>query len=165
MRTAFQPQQQAKWAQGAQEECGKGHQTESAEANLFSIPVILPGASEVPTRSALPLRLLPTRRMKVSPARRMKVSMAAISLLLILITCALGRKAEFSSRGPYHPAECCVSYIAQAIPRHRITDYYETSSQCSRPGIVFMTKKGHSVCANPSDDWVQDYIKDLEGNE
>uniref|UniRef100_A0A7N5K2R4 C-C motif chemokine 14-like n=1 Tax=Ailuropoda melanoleuca TaxID=9646 RepID=A0A7N5K2R4_AILME len=100
------------------------------------------------------------------PARRMKVSMAAISILLILlITCALGRKAEFSSRGPYHPAECCVSYIAQAIPRHRITDYYETSSQCSRPGIVFITKKGHSVCANPGDEWVQDYIKDLEGKE
>uniref|UniRef100_A0A8C9KEZ6 C-C motif chemokine n=1 Tax=Panthera tigris altaica TaxID=74533 RepID=A0A8C9KEZ6_PANTA len=67
-----------------------------------------------------------------------------------------------SSGGPYHPAECCFNYIAQAIARHRIMGYYETSSQCSRPGVVFITKKGHSICANPSDVWVQDYIKDLE---
>ncbi|XP_003996645.2 C-C motif chemokine 14 [Panthera pardus] len=93
----------------------------------------------------------------------MKVSMAAISLfLLLLITGALVSTAKSSSRGPYHPAECCFNYIAQAIARHRITGYYETSSQCSRPGVVFITKKGHSICANPSDVWVQDYIKDLE---
>uniref|UniRef100_A0A667HL40 C-C motif chemokine n=1 Tax=Lynx canadensis TaxID=61383 RepID=A0A667HL40_LYNCA len=90
----------------------------------------------------------------------MKVSMAAISLFLLLITGA-GSTAKSSSRGPYHPAECCFNYIAQAIARHRITGYYETSSQCSRPGVVFITKR-HSICANPSDVWVQDYIKDLE---
>ncbi|KAF0871302.1 C-C motif chemokine 14-like [Hyaena hyaena] len=93
----------------------------------------------------------------------MKVSMAAIFLfLLFLITGVLVSTAESSSRGPYHPAECCFSYIVQAIPRHRITDYYETSSQCSKPGVIFITKKGHFICANPSDTWVQDYIKDLE---
>ncbi|XP_022365482.1 C-C motif chemokine 14 [Enhydra lutris kenyoni] len=130
---------------------------------IISQHLLSPEASKVPTRSALPLQQLPNKRIKVSTARRMKVSMAATSLFLILlITCALGRKPEQSSRGPYHPAECCVSYIAQAITRHRITDYYETSSQCSKPGVVFITKKGHSVCANPRDDWVQNYIKDLE---
>ncbi|XP_032176203.1 C-C motif chemokine 14 [Mustela erminea] len=130
---------------------------------IISQHLLSPEASKVPTRSALPLQQLPDKRIKVSPARRMKVSMAAISLFLILlVTCALGRKPEQSSRGPYHPAECCVSYIAQAIPRHRIADYYETSSQCSKPGVVFITKKGHSICANPRHNWVQDYIKDLE---
>ncbi|XP_025707223.1 C-C motif chemokine 14-like [Callorhinus ursinus] len=133
---------------------------------IISQQLLSPGSSEVATRAALLLQQLPTKRIKFSPTRRMKVSMAATSLFVILLTtCTLGRKAEFSPRGPYHPAECCISYIAQAIPRHRITDYYDTSSQCSRPGVVFITKKGHSICANPSDDWVQDYIKDLGRNE
>ncbi|XP_028355420.1 C-C motif chemokine 14 [Physeter macrocephalus] len=93
----------------------------------------------------------------------MKVSMAAISLLLlVLITVALGSKIESYSGGPYHPTECCFSYMIRAVRRQRISSYYETSSQCSKPGIVFITKKGHYICANPSDDWVQAYIKELE---
>ncbi|XP_008562177.1 PREDICTED: C-C motif chemokine 14 [Galeopterus variegatus] len=98
---------------------------------------------------------------------RMKVSVAAISsllLLLIITTVALGAEAGSSSRGPYHPTACCFSYITHALPRRWITDYYETSGQCSKPGVVFLTKKGHSICTNPSDKWVQDYIKDLEEN-
>ncbi|XP_006891111.1 PREDICTED: c-C motif chemokine 14-like [Elephantulus edwardii] len=80
----------------------------------------------------------------------------------LLVATALGSQAEFSSRGPYHPAECCLTYVPHAIPLDRILDYYETSSQCSKAGVVFITKKGRSICANPRDDWVQDYIKDLE---
>ncbi|XP_046533617.1 C-C motif chemokine 14 isoform X1 [Equus quagga] len=94
---------------------------------------------------------------------RMKLSVAAISfLLLLLLTVTLGAKTESSLRGPYHPAECCFTYVTRAIPRNRITRYYETSSQCSKPGVVFITKKDHSICADPRDDWVQDYIKELE---
>ncbi|KAM4845080.1 C-C motif chemokine 14-like [Thomomys bottae] len=95
----------------------------------------------------------------------MKALTTTISfLLLLLISSILGFKAESSSRGPYHPAECCFSYITHAIPRQRISSYYETSSECSKPGIVLITKKNHSICANPKDKWVQDLIKDLEEN-
>ncbi|XP_015978863.2 C-C motif chemokine 14-like [Rousettus aegyptiacus] len=93
----------------------------------------------------------------------MKVSVAAIfSLLLLITTIPLGSESKSSSRGPYHPTECCFIYITRTVLRERITNYYKTSSQCSKPGVVFITKKGHSICANPSDDWVQDYIKELE---
>ncbi|XP_007946100.1 C-C motif chemokine 14-like [Orycteropus afer afer] len=91
----------------------------------------------------------------------MKVLLVAVSLIIAF---ALRAEGESSSRGPYHPAECCFSYTNHAIPHLRITDYYETSSQCPKPGVVFITKKGHSICANPSDDWVQDSIRDLEEN-
>uniref|UniRef100_A0A8C0XLC2 C-C motif chemokine n=1 Tax=Castor canadensis TaxID=51338 RepID=A0A8C0XLC2_CASCN len=70
----------------------------------------------------------------------------------------------FSSGGPYHPSECCFTYITHAIPHHRISSFYETSGECPKPGVVFITKKGHSICASPQDEWVQDYIKDLEEN-
>ncbi|XP_037348683.1 C-C motif chemokine 14-like [Talpa occidentalis] len=92
----------------------------------------------------------------------MKISAASSSLLFLLITVTLGSKTEPSSRGPYHPAECCFNYIIHKVPRSRITDYYETSSQCSKPGIVFITRKSIPICADPREDWVQDYITDLE---
>ncbi|ELW61731.1 C-C motif chemokine 14 [Tupaia chinensis] len=96
----------------------------------------------------------------------MKVSVTAISLLLLLLLAVMApeAKANSSSQGPYHPAECCFTYVTRPVQRHRIAHYYETSSECSKPGIVFITKKGYSICANPKDDWVQDYIKDLEEN-
>ncbi|XP_057572144.1 C-C motif chemokine 14-like [Hippopotamus amphibius kiboko] len=98
----------------------------------------------------------------------MKVSMAAISLLLLLlplplvITVTLGSDTETYSGVPYHPSECCFNYATRVVPRQRILSYYETGSQCSKPGIIFITKKHRVICAKPSDDWVQDYIKELE---
>ncbi|XP_059990468.1 C-C motif chemokine 14-like [Lagenorhynchus albirostris] len=96
----------------------------------------------------------------------MRVCMAATSLplLLVLITVALGSKTESDSRGPYHPTECCYSYLTRPIRKHWISRYYETGGLCSKPGIVFITKNGRQLCANPSDDWVQDYIKGAGGD-
>ncbi|XP_006833686.1 PREDICTED: c-C motif chemokine 14 [Chrysochloris asiatica] len=65
---------------------------------------------------------------------------------------------------PYRPSECCFAFVTHPIPRVRISHYYETSSQCAMPGVIFTTKRNHSFCANPNDDWVQDYIKDLKKN-
>uniref|UniRef100_A0A8C9HIB1 C-C motif chemokine n=1 Tax=Piliocolobus tephrosceles TaxID=591936 RepID=A0A8C9HIB1_9PRIM len=91
----------------------------------------------------------------------MNVSLVAISFFL-LITIALGTKTESSSRECN--SECCLNYTTHKIPHQRIMDYYETNSQCSKPGIVFITKRGHSICTNPRDKWVQDYIKHMEEN-
>ncbi|XP_048222395.1 C-C motif chemokine 14-like isoform X1 [Perognathus longimembris pacificus] len=92
--------------------------------------------------------------------------MATISfLLLFLISTSLEFKAESSSsRGPYHPAECCFHYITHAIPHQRVTRYYETTSECSRPGVIFITKRNQPICANPENEWVQDLIKELGEN-
>uniref|UniRef100_A0A8B9X851 C-C motif chemokine n=1 Tax=Bos mutus grunniens TaxID=30521 RepID=A0A8B9X851_BOSMU len=62
------------------------------------------------------------------------------------------------------PTDCCFSFVSRQIPRKFVDDYYETSSQCSKPGIIFKTKRGRQVCADPSEDWVQEYIIDLELN-
>ncbi|XP_011807266.1 PREDICTED: C-C motif chemokine 14 isoform X1 [Colobus angolensis palliatus] len=66
--------------------------------------------------------------------------------------------------GTLPPSECCLTYTTHKIPHQRIMDYYETNSQCAKPGIVFITKRGHSICTNPRDKWVQDYIKHMEEN-
>ncbi|XP_074175517.1 C-C motif chemokine 14-like [Rhinolophus sinicus] len=93
----------------------------------------------------------------------MRFSVAA--LLLLTLTLTLTTTSASQSRGPYHPTKCCSKYVTNKIPRQRITDYYETSSQCFKPGVVFITIKGYSICANPSDAWVQDYIKELRSSE
>ncbi|XP_008846342.1 C-C motif chemokine 14 [Nannospalax galili] len=92
----------------------------------------------------------------------MKVSVATISFLLIAFT--IEAKATSSSGGPYHPSECCFTYVTHPVPHDRILDYYKTSSECPKPGIVLITKKGRSICAKPRDEWVQEYIKDLKEN-
>ncbi|MXQ84501.1 hypothetical protein E5288_WYG020935 [Bos mutus] len=88
----------------------------------------------------------------------MRVSLATLAFLLTLAVL----HSEANEGGPYHPAECCLTYVSRPVPRQRVSSYYETSSQCPKPGIVFITKKGHYICANPHDGWVQDYIKELE---
>uniref|UniRef100_A0A670JMK2 C-C motif chemokine n=1 Tax=Podarcis muralis TaxID=64176 RepID=A0A670JMK2_PODMU len=47
------------------------------------------------------------------------------------------------------PTSCCFTYTAKKIPRNYIADFYETNSRCSQPGVVFTTKKGREICANP----------------
>ncbi|XP_002748374.1 C-C motif chemokine 3-like 1 [Callithrix jacchus] len=92
----------------------------------------------------------------------MKVSAAALAILL----CAMALCSQVFSvpLGADTPTACCFRYSSQKIPQNFIADYFETSSQCSKPGVIFLTKRGRQVCADPSQEWVQKYISDLELN-
>ncbi|XP_014342903.1 C-C motif chemokine 3-like [Latimeria chalumnae] len=59
------------------------------------------------------------------------------------------------------PSTCCFSYQTQQIPMRAIRDFFYTSSTCSKPGLVFITRKGRQACVNPEDRWVKDYLKYL----
>ncbi|XP_041340835.1 C-C motif chemokine 4 homolog [Pyrgilauda ruficollis] len=90
----------------------------------------------------------------------MKVSAAGLALLLI--------SASFSQTfcGPagLDIPTCCVTYSRHKLPWKLIQRHYMTSSSCPRPAIVFVTKEGRQVCANPENTWVQSYLKILEQN-
>uniref|UniRef100_A0ABI7XQX0 C-C motif chemokine n=1 Tax=Felis catus TaxID=9685 RepID=A0ABI7XQX0_FELCA len=75
-----------------------------------------------------------------------------------------GSHLQASSVGSDPPTACCFSYALRKLPRNFVVDYFETSSLCSQPAVVFQTKRGRQVCANPSDSWVQEYMDDLELN-
>ncbi|XP_065503272.1 C-C motif chemokine 4 homolog isoform X1 [Caloenas nicobarica] len=90
----------------------------------------------------------------------MKVSVAALTLLIA----AFCYQTSSAPLGSDPPTSCCFSYTSRQLPRTFVVEYYETSSQCSQPGVVFVTKKGRQVCANPENDWVQEYMSDLELN-
>ncbi|KAF3816698.1 hypothetical protein GH733_014046 [Mirounga leonina] len=73
-------------------------------------------------------------------------------------------RREHLTVGSDPPTACCFSYTLRQLPRNFVTDYFETSSLCSQPAVVFQTKRGRQVCANPSEPWVQEYMNDLELN-
>ncbi|XP_066568615.1 C-C motif chemokine 7 [Amia ocellicauda] len=61
------------------------------------------------------------------------------------------------------PKKCCFEFAEKQIPRGRIQSYAKTSQQCTNTGILFKTKRNKEFCASPSDSWVQDYMKFLDG--
>ncbi|NXU15347.1 CCL5 protein, partial [Pardalotus punctatus] len=88
----------------------------------------------------------------------MKVSAAGLALFLIV--------ASFSQTfsGPAGPdlSICCFTYTQHKLPWKLIQRHYVTSTYCPQPAIVFVTKKGRQVCANPNDTWVRSYLQILE---
>uniref|UniRef100_A0A8C5Y015 C-C motif chemokine n=1 Tax=Microcebus murinus TaxID=30608 RepID=A0A8C5Y015_MICMU len=64
--------------------------------------------------------------------------------------------------GFHRPADCCLSYTSRRIRCVFMRDYFVTSSSCSQPGVIFYTKKGQRVCANPRDSQVQDCMTNLK---
>nr|XP_009912146.1 PREDICTED: C-C motif chemokine 4 homolog isoform X1 [Haliaeetus albicilla] len=90
----------------------------------------------------------------------MKVFVAALTILIA----ALCYQTSAAPIGSDPPTSCCFSYTSRQLPRSFVLDSYEPTSQCPQPAVVFITKKGRQVCANPEQDWVQEYMSDLELN-
>uniref|UniRef100_A0A8C5YC11 C-C motif chemokine n=1 Tax=Microcebus murinus TaxID=30608 RepID=A0A8C5YC11_MICMU len=59
------------------------------------------------------------------------------------------------------PADCCLSYTSRSIRCVFMRDYFVTNSRCSQPGVIFHTKKGKRVCADPNGEGVQDCMRKL----
>ncbi|XP_074046482.1 C-C motif chemokine 4-like [Macrotis lagotis] len=91
----------------------------------------------------------------------MKNSVVALSILMVMVFSSLASSTPIASDPPI---SCCFSYVSQRIPRKLVADYYETRSLCSQPAVVFLTKRGRQVCANPNENWVQNYVNYLELN-
>ncbi|XP_047401249.1 C-C motif chemokine 15-like isoform X2 [Sciurus carolinensis] len=90
---------------------------------------------------------------------KMKVSAAALSFLILVA--ALGSQAQVIP--VFHsPADCCFSYTPRRIRCTFMKGYFETSSGCSQPGVIFLTNKGQRVCAKPDDPSVQECIQILK---
>ncbi|XP_055982505.1 C-C motif chemokine 3-like [Sorex fumeus] len=90
--------------------------------------------------------------------------MQAFHAALAILLCALALCSQEHSmpHGADTPTACCFSYTSRPIKRKSVVSYFETSSQCSKLGIIFQTKRGWWICANPSEAWVQHLICDLE---
>ncbi|XP_037664442.1 C-C motif chemokine 3-like 1 [Choloepus didactylus] len=85
-------------------------------------------------------------------------------LATLLCTAVLCSRVFSAPYGADTPTACCFSYTSRQIPSKFVADYFETSSQCSKPGVIFLTKRNRQICANPSEAWVEEYITHLELN-
>ncbi|KAM9210627.1 LOW QUALITY PROTEIN: C-C motif chemokine 15 [Dugong dugon] len=110
----------------------------------------------------------------------MKVSVAALSFFILAVSLgsqgrviqdrelrellSMDLQHESSILHSLHlPPDCCLSYTRRNIRCVFMEDYFETSSGCSQPGVIFINKRGQRVCANPSSDHVQNCMKQLKG--
>ncbi|KAK1331301.1 hypothetical protein QTO34_009253 [Cnephaeus nilssonii] len=96
----------------------------------------------------------------------MKVPAAALSILILAAT--LGSPAHGSlaheslDAGFQRPSDCCPSYTSRKIRCVFMESYFITTSGCSQPGVIFITKRGQLVCANPNNAEVQDCVMNLK---
>uniref|UniRef100_A0A8D0FIE8 Chemokine interleukin-8-like domain-containing protein n=1 Tax=Strix occidentalis caurina TaxID=311401 RepID=A0A8D0FIE8_STROC len=87
----------------------------------------------------------------------MKVSAAALIALLLVASCS---PSEAHLDGI--PTTCCFSYQQRPVPRGLITSTYITSSNCTQPGVILVTKKKKELCADPQAPWVQALLKHFQ---
>ncbi|XP_074870122.1 C-C motif chemokine 4-like [Carettochelys insculpta] len=55
------------------------------------------------------------------------------------------------------PDKCCFTFQASRLKKGSIVSWYLTSPECSHPAVVFQTRIGKEICANPSKAWVRKY--------
>ncbi|NXQ14119.1 CCL3 protein, partial [Peucedramus taeniatus] len=94
----------------------------------------------------------------------MRVLVATLAVLLLVAICSLAEADLRVSRSAALSMNedkriCCFTYIRQHIPRSMITSAFRTSSSCSMPAVVLVTRKGTQLCADPRATWVQKYLE------
>ncbi|XP_045692149.1 C-C motif chemokine 15-like [Phyllostomus hastatus] len=63
---------------------------------------------------------------------------------------------DFGAIGVHRATDCCHSYTPRNIRCGNMESFYETSSACSQPAVIFLTKRGQKVCTNPFNERVKD---------
>ncbi|NWH51475.1 CCL3 protein, partial [Fregata magnificens] len=74
----------------------------------------------------------------------MKVPAATLVTLLLVATCS---PSQAHLNGV--PTACCFSYQQCPISRGLIPSACITSSGCTQPGVILVTKKKKELCADP----------------
>ncbi|XP_045841664.1 regakine-1-like [Meles meles] len=90
----------------------------------------------------------------------MKVILATLAAFLILA--ALHSEANEEPVNKLTFIKCCFAYVSRKVPLRFVKSYNRTSHQCSTPGVIFLTRKGRQICADPNVAWVQEYIRQLD---
>ncbi|NWT81040.1 CCL3 protein, partial [Lanius ludovicianus] len=90
----------------------------------------------------------------------MKVLAATLVTLLVLATCS---PSEGHLDGV--PSSCCFSYQKKPIPQRLVSSVFITSSSCTQPGVIVVTKRKKEVCADPQAAWVKELQKKFQSPE
>ncbi|NWY63170.1 CCL5 protein, partial [Chionis minor] len=64
--------------------------------------------------------------------------------------------------GPFTPYECCFEYKKTPLRLANLKGFYRTPKECFSPAVVFETRNGTKICADPELPWVQKAVEKLE---
>ncbi|XP_046879651.1 C-C motif chemokine 20b [Hypomesus transpacificus] len=76
-------------------------------------------------------------------------------LLIVVLSCVLFTPSESAS--------CCLRYYQRPVPCHRMTGFtiQTISSSCDLQAVIFHTKDGRFMCADPAKKWTMRVLKCL----
>ncbi|XP_074149614.1 C-C motif chemokine 22 [Sminthopsis crassicaudata] len=85
------------------------------------------------------------------------------ALLMALI---LGTALPSTRAGPYgvnmESTICCKDFVRFPLPLKVLSDFYFTSKDCRKPGVILLTLRNREICANPQKAWVKHAIKTMK---
>ncbi|XP_044849302.1 C-C motif chemokine 4-like [Mauremys mutica] len=78
------------------------------------------------------------------------------------LVCALLLLASFccqslAQKAPGAPNKCCFKFQTSRIKKGNIVGWFLTNPECSHRAVVFKTRMGKEICANPDKPWVKKY--------
>uniref|UniRef100_A0AAX7VI87 Chemokine interleukin-8-like domain-containing protein n=1 Tax=Astatotilapia calliptera TaxID=8154 RepID=A0AAX7VI87_ASTCA len=82
----------------------------------------------------------------------------------ILLLCILGAAllSAVNCTTGNGPDNCCFKFYPRRIRANLVESYYMTDHRCPKPAAIFITKKGRSLCMDPSLSWVDSIMKTLD---
>ncbi|CAI9173155.1 unnamed protein product [Rangifer tarandus platyrhynchus] len=87
--------------------------------------------------------------------------MASLLFLVLILSVDLGA----TTRGSDVAKFCCFQYSQKPLPWKWVRSYEFTRDSCSQKAVIFTTKRGQKVCAQPKETWVQKYISLLKAQQ
>ncbi|XP_063188642.1 C-C motif chemokine 5-like [Chroicocephalus ridibundus] len=85
--------------------------------------------------------------------------LAARTLLVLVVLLTLSSRCN---AGPHTPTECCFNYIKSPLRQSVLKGFYITPKECFSTAVVFETRNGTKVCANPAMNWVGKAVERLQ---
>uniref|UniRef100_UPI00398F15F3 C-C motif chemokine 20-like n=1 Tax=Pristiophorus japonicus TaxID=55135 RepID=UPI00398F15F3 len=78
-----------------------------------------------------------------------------LAMLMGLLVVSMIDKSPFADA--QSPIDCCLSYSTKAFPLKLVAGYVRqfSNEMCSINAVIFHTRRGRSICANPNDEWVK----------
>ncbi|XP_040856306.1 C-C motif chemokine 8-like [Ochotona curzoniae] len=89
---------------------------------------------------------------------------SAVLLCLLLAVAALSSQASALPGTSQPQATCCFSVAHMKIPLKRLTSFERVTGPCPTEAVIFQTKRGRKICADPKQKWVQDAMRHLVQN-
>ncbi|XP_065147682.1 C-C motif chemokine 3-like 1 [Paramisgurnus dabryanus] len=84
-----------------------------------------------------------------------------MALMFLVIFCSLQLTTSAPIASDVAKSTCCAKFSNAQIPLKLVKSYYWTASSCSKPAIVFLTKK-RKICVDPETSWVSGHINEVD---